>query len=222
MNFALPCKHLTRHQVSPEPMRNTTNQRIHPFSSIPALKKVTTLNPEPTHVLREKTLKNLLKEGISNVYSCETQLAEAMAEITDAAYSEDVQDLFSKQLNHRKKHTDRLENIFSRLNMDLSEVKECEVMKGLIRRVYSLVKNFEEGPVRDAALVTEAQRLAHIQIAQYASLCELSEVLGFFKIGEKLDKNLEEEEQSLSEIREMSLIVYKEAYENGEEESEAG
>ena len=169
---------------------------------------------------KEQNLECLLKEGLKAMYSAETQLVEALPEMAKAADSEELQDAIEKHLQETKRHAERLEKIFSKLGIDKSEVKKCMVMESLINEGKKVIEDFEAGPVRDSAIIIGAQKVEHHEIAAYGSLCELCDVLGYHKIGDILDRTLEEEENTDSDLTDIAQDINDEAYESSEHEEE--
>jgi|ERR1700749_1273305 len=169
---------------------------------------------------KEQTLECLLKKGLKAMYSAETQLIEALPEMAKAAESEELQDAINNHLQETKRHAERLEKIFSKLGIDKSEVKKCLVMESLINEGKKLIEDFEEGPVRDSALIMAAQKVEHHEIAAYGSLCELADVLGYHKIDDILDRTLEEEENADETLTDIAKHINDEACECGQNEKE--
>src|ERR1700743_1757854 len=99
---------------------------------------------------KEKTLECVFKNGLKAIYSAETQLIEALPEMAKAADSEDLQDAISSHLQETKRHAERLEKIFSKLDIDKNDIKKCSVMESLIKEGKKTAEDFEEGAVRDA------------------------------------------------------------------------
>lgn len=165
---------------------------------------------------KQKTLRELFEDGLKDMYSAEKQLIKALPEMAQAAYHEELQDAFTDHLQQTQKHAERLEKIFMRMRIDREE-KTCEAMKGLIEEGQQIIKEYEESPVRDSALIIGAQKIEHYEIAAYGSLCELADVLGFHKVADILDRTLEEEELTDSILTELAKDVNDEAAEVPEE-----
>jgi len=168
---------------------------------------------------KQKTLNELFEEGLKEMYNVEKQLINALPEMAQAAYHEELQNAFLDHLQQTQKHAERLEKIFMRLRIDREE-KTCEAMKGLIEEGQQIIREYEESPVRDSALIIGAQKIEHYEIAAYGSLCELAEVLGFYKVADILDRTLEEEELTDSILTELAKDVNDEAAEVSEEANE--
>ena len=69
---------------------------------------------------KEQSLECLFKKGLKAMYSAETQLVEALPEMAKAADNEELQDAINKHLEETKRHAERLEKIFSKLEIDKS------------------------------------------------------------------------------------------------------
>jgi len=183
-----------------------------------ANKKSSTSSQNTGSKKKNQTLEDLLKEEIKDMYSAETQLVEALPKIAKACYSEDLQDAVTKHLQQTKRQVERLEKAFSRLGIDKSEVEECAAMKGLIEEGDKVIKDFEESPVRDSALIIGSQKIEHYEIASYGSICELCDVLGYHQICDLLGRSLDEEEQTDHDLSDIAQQINDEAYETSEHE----
>ncbi len=169
---------------------------------------------------QQKTLEDLLEDGLKDIYSAETQLIEALPEMAKAAYSEDLQDAINNHLNETKRQAERLEKIFSRLGIEKSDTKKCEAMEGLIEEGKTIIEEYEESPVRDSAIIIAAQKVEHYEIAAYGSLCELCDVLGLNQIGSILGRTLDEEKNTDETLTEIAQDVNDEALEMSETEGQ--
>jgi len=169
---------------------------------------------------KEKSLEELFEEGLKDIYSAETQLVEALPKIAKAAGSEELQDAVENHLQQTKRHVERLEKIFSRLNIDKSDVEKCAAMEGLIKEGDKIINEFEESPVRDSALIIGSQKIEHYEIAAYGSLCELADVLGHGKIVELLGRTLDEEKETDEKLTELAQDINDEAYEESQNKGE--
>jgi ferritin-like metal-binding protein YciE len=151
------------------------------------------------------SIKELFIKGLKDIYNAEQQLVEALPEMSEAAYNEQLQDAFMDHREETMRQAKRIEKICSRLNIDLSDAETCKAMEGLIEEGQEIIKDFKEGAVRDAALIIGAQKIEHYEIAAYGSLRTIAEVMGLYEISDMLDRTLEEEERTdmlLTEIAE--------------------
>ena len=106
-----------------------------------------------------------------------------------------------------------------RLKISSESAETCEAMKGLVEEARKTVREFDRGPVRDAALIIGAQKIEHYEIAVYGSLCELADVLGEDRICDLLEKTLIEEKQTDEKLSDIAQDVNDEAFEMAEREN---
>jgi ferritin-like metal-binding protein YciE len=163
---------------------------------------------------KEKNLETLLESELKDIYSAEKQLVDALPEMAQAVDNEDLEEALNHHLEQTRKHVSRLEKIFERHGISKSSEKKCEAMEGLIKESNQIIKEFERGPVRDAALIISAQKIEHYEIASYGSLCELADVLGEDRLCDLLGKTLDEEEQADNTLTEIAKEVNDEAVES--------
>lgn len=173
-----------------------------------------TVNGSQTETEFDKpdTLHHLFEENLQDIYDAEQQLVEALPEMADAAESEDLREAFLDHLEETKEQVDRLEQIFSRLNIERGNIT-CEAMQGLIDEGRNMTNEFEESAVRDSALIIAAQKIEHYEIAAYGSLCELADVLGLNKTKKLLGESLEEEKNADELLTDIAQDVNDEACE---------
>jgi ferritin-like metal-binding protein YciE len=87
---------------------------------------------------------------------------------------------------------------------------KCEGMNGLIKEAEVIMKECEEGSMRDAGIISAAQKIEHYEIASYGTLRTFANTLNLSEISELLEETLEEEkeaDQKLSELAESEVNV---------------
>jgi ferritin-like metal-binding protein YciE len=156
---------------------------------------------------------DIFEEELKDIYGAEKQLTKALPEMAKAAASEELRNAFMDHLEQTKQHVKRIEKVFGMLSIDREE-KNCEAMEGLIDEGKNIIEDFEEGVVRDCAMIISAQKIEHYEIAAYGSLCELAEVMGKHKVADVLDETLEEEEMTDLILTEVAETVNDAALEN--------
>lgn len=167
---------------------------------------------------KQKTLNDLFLEGLKSIYNGETQLVEALPKVAEAVYSEELQDAIKKHIEQTKRQVERLEKIFKRLGIDKSEAEKSKVMEMLIEHSSKIIEEYEEGHVRDSALIIAAQKIEHYEIAMYGSLCELADVLGQPQVMDLLYRTLQEEETTDRTLTDIAMDVNDDACEMSEEQ----
>lgn len=112
---------------------------------------------------------------------------------------------------------ERCEKVFDMMGK-AARGKKCEAMAGLIKEAEEIMSSTEEGVVRDAGIISAAQKVEHYEIASYGTLCAFARTLGENKIADLLEKTLKEErdaDSTLTKVAESSINA--EAMQEGQE-----
>jgi ferritin-like metal-binding protein YciE len=139
-----------------------------------------------------KTINELLLDELKDLYSAEKQITKALPKMAKAAASQDLKSAFENHLEETQGHVDRLDKIFETLGKS-PRGKTCHGMQGLLEEGSEKISESEKGPVRDAGLISAAQRVEHYEMAGYGSVREFASILGQNEIASLLEKTLEEE-----------------------------
>ena len=104
-------------------------------------------------------------------------------------------------------HVERLEQVFEKIG-EKAAAKKCEAMDGLITEAEEIMKDTEDGLVRDAGIISAAQKVEHYEIASYGTLVSFANTLGESAAAGLLEKTLNEEkeaDQTLTDIAVSSI-----------------
>jgi ferritin-like metal-binding protein YciE len=74
-----------------------------------------------------------------------------------------------------------------------------------------VLKEVEEGGVRDAAIIGAAQRVEHYEMAGYGTARDLARLLGMDEVGDLLEETLEEEKAADQKLTAISTNVNTQA-----------
>jgi ferritin-like metal-binding protein YciE len=163
-------------------------------------------------------LRELFVAELKDIYWAEKALVKALPKMAKKATSEELIDAIDEHLSVTENHITRLEEVFELIG-EKAVAKKCEAMEGLIKEAEEIMEETEEGVVRDAGIISAAQKVEHYEIASYGTLAAFAATLGENDAADILRQTLEEEkeaDQSLSAIAESSINV--EAAEEAEEE----
>jgi ferritin-like metal-binding protein YciE len=138
-----------------------------------------------------QTVQDLFEHEISDLFSAETQLVAALPQMAQAATNEELRQAFEHHLEETREHVRRLEDIRGRIGSTLSD--ECEGMKGLIEEGREIIGAGGDPEVKDAALISAAQRVEHYEIAAYGTARTLADELDLDDAQDLLDQTLDEE-----------------------------
>lgn len=153
------------------------------------------------------SLEDLFVWELKDLYDAEHQLTDALPKMVDAAHSPDLKKAFQKHLGQTKQQASRLEQVFTQLGIEPERVR-CDGMKGLIAEAEEVL-DFEGDPnVKDAGLISAAQRVEHYEIAGYGTVRTFAEQLGHQDIADMLQTILDEEgetDKNLTRLAESSI-----------------
>jgi ferritin-like metal-binding protein YciE len=156
-----------------------------------------------------KGIKDLLIEELYDIYSAEEQIVEALPKMVAASESPDLKKAFQSHLKETKGQVQRLKKIFKILKVEKKE-KLCKAAKGLIQECKEVLKNSKtKSAIRDAALISKAQRIEHYEIAAYGTVRTFAKEIDLDTIVDLLQQTLDEEgnaDKKLTEIAEGGLL----------------
>src|SRR5262245_6177825 len=142
--------------------------------------------------MKLQNLRDLYLEQLEDIYDAERQLVKALPKMAKAAESSRLKDAFTNHLKQTELHVSRLEEVFGYLNAK-PRGKTCKAMKGLIEEGEDLMKEDAAPEVKDAGLITSAQRVEHYEMAAYGGLRTFAQQLGQLKAADILQRTLDEE-----------------------------
>jgi len=170
--------------------------------------------------MKLSTLEDLYVEELQDLYSAETQLLKALPKMAKAASSAELQSAFEDHLEQTKEHVARLEQIFE--NYDANpKGKKCNGMEGLIKEGDEIINEDMEDEVRDAGLISAAQRVEHYEMAGYGCVATYAKLLGKEDEADLLHQTLEEEEETDETLTDLAETINVEANEGEDSEEEA-
>jgi ferritin-like metal-binding protein YciE len=156
------------------------------------------------------TIDNLFVQELKDIYSAEKQITKALPKLIKATTSEELRTAFQNHLKETEGHVERLEKVFEILGSS-PKGKTCDGMKGVLSEGSEVLEETAEGSVRDAALISAAQRVEHYEMAAYGAVRAYAEQLGQSQISELLEQTLNEEKAADKKLTEISQKVNRQA-----------
>jgi ferritin-like metal-binding protein YciE len=155
--------------------------------------------------VKANSLRELLVEELKDLYDAENQLIKALPKMAEAASSEDLRAAIEEHLEKTEQQAERLKQVFSQLD-ESPKAQRCKGMEGLIKEGTDIIKEDDMDPeVKDAAIISAAQRVEHYEIAGYGCVRTWANLLGENEVASLLEQTLEEEkgaDQTLTQIAE--------------------
>lgn len=153
-----------------------------------------------------KSLKELFVHELKDLYDAEHQLVEALPAMVKAASTSELSTAFKDHLSLTRTHIDRLEQVFQAF--DEKPAREtCAGMKGLIKEGQKVIEEDMSATVRDAALISAAQRVEHYEMAGYGTLRTFAHLLGESDAAMLLQQTLDEEEMTDKHLSQLAHTV---------------
>jgi ferritin-like metal-binding protein YciE len=141
------------------------------------------------------SINDVFTHELQDLHSAETQLVEALPKLARAASSDELRQAFENHLEETREHVRRLDEILAQSGTSAGGSK-CKGMAGLIAEGDEIVKAQGDPVVKDAALISAAQRVEHYEIAAYGTARTLADELGIDDAKDLLDQTLDEESQA--------------------------
>ncbi len=156
------------------------------------------------------TMDELFVDELKDLYSAEKQITRALPKLVKAATSEELREAFQSHLEETNGHVARLEKAFEILGKS-PRGKTCVGMKGVLEEGAEVLEDTDKGEVRDAGLISAAQRVEHYEMAGYGTARDFAMLLGQDEIAELLEETLEEEKAADEKLTAISKQVNAEA-----------
>lgn len=154
-------------------------------------------------------LQDLLIDELHDQLSSEEQIVKALPDMAKAAESQELKSAFEGHLKETKGQIQRLKNVFKILKVKPKE-KFCKATKGLIDECKEVLKDFKtKSALRDAALISKAQRIEHYEISAYGTIRTFAKELNLKEVVVLLQETLDEEgnaDKKLTKIAEGGLF----------------
>ena len=138
------------------------------------------------------TMQELLCEELRDIYNAEQQLVKALPKLAGVATTPSLQDALQDHLVETEGHVRRLEQVFEVLGHKAAG-KKCKGMEGLLEEGAEMAEQTGSELVRDAGIISAAQRVEHYEIAAYGCAITHARVLGLEEVAELLEQTLAEE-----------------------------
>jgi len=159
---------------------------------------------------KDKDLNDLFLDTLKDIYFAEKQILKALPKMAKASYSEDLRNGFEEHLEQTHGHVHRLEEIFAMLD-EKAGGKKCVGMEGIIQEGAEVIDGDFADDVKDAALISAAQRVEHYEIAAYGTVCAHADLLGESDQAGLLRQTLEEEKETNEKLTELSAQINRAA-----------
>lgn len=154
-------------------------------------------------------LGKLFEDELKDIYWAEQALMKAIPKMIKNASSPELVEALENHLAETENHVSRAEEVFEVIGKKAT-AKKCEAMEGLIKEAEELMEDSDEGVMRDAAIISAAQKVEHYEIASYGTLRTFAQTLGLDEAVSLLESTLDEEKNAdaiLTEVAESTINI---------------
>jgi len=167
-----------------------------------------TISPKGNGHANEVTgLRKLFETQLRDLYWAEKNFTRTLPKMIQNTSSGELTDTLKQHLSITQDHLERCENVFALMNIP-KEGKASVAMQGLIHEANDIMNITTPGSVRDAGIISAAQKVKHYEIASYGTLAAFARQLGEVKAVSLLEETLIEEKVAdaiLSEVAEHAV-----------------
>ncbi len=130
--------------------------------------------------------------------SAEEQFVRALPDMANAATDQELHDALWSHYRETDVHVKRIEELLVNAksfdpSITSTHAIRCKAAHGLIAETEDMLEDARDAFVKDAALITAAQRIEHYEIAAYGTLRQWASVMGDSAAAEVLDMTAKEE-----------------------------
>jgi ferritin-like metal-binding protein YciE len=139
-----------------------------------------------------ESLRTHLVEELTDLLDAETQLTRALPRMAKSATTPALKAAFQRHLQETRGQIARLQKALRQLG-ERPRRKTCEAMQGLLTEGEEVMNKTPAGALRDAVMITAAQKVEHYEMASYGTARTYAEVLGEPGVARLLAQTLKEE-----------------------------
>ncbi len=150
------------------------------------------------------SLRSLFIHELNDLHDAERQLVKVLPKMVKAASSEDLRLAFERHLDQTREHVRRLERAFASLK-EKPERTTCKAMKGILEEAEEMIRADGDPAIKDAGLISVAQRVEHYEMAGYGCARTYAEMLEEGTSAGLLQQTLDDEratDESFTELAE--------------------
>jgi len=169
-------------------------------------------SPNGKHAIEKSTrasmqssqLMQLFEDELKDIYWAEKAMTKAIPKMIKNATSQELIQALTNHLAETENHIARVEQVFEIIGKKAS-AKKCDATEGLIKEAEGIMEDCEKGSMRDAGIISAAQKIEHYEIATYGTLRQFAETLKLKGAVELLLLTLDEEKAADEKLTEVAI-----------------
>jgi ferritin-like metal-binding protein YciE len=149
--------------------------------------------------MAEKSLDDLFKNTLKDIYYAERKILTTLPKMIKAAQSPELKGAFEKHRQQTEVHVERLVEVFALLE-EKPVGKTCRAIDGILDEGAEVMEEFKGTAALDAGMIAAAQAVEHYEITRYGTLKRWAQILGLSDAVQLLDATLREESQTDTDL----------------------
>jgi ferritin-like metal-binding protein YciE len=122
-------------------------------------------------------LKDLYVDELKDLWSANDQMQRTVKKLISKASDQALKDLLTKSVEKIGEHTGLVKSLIEGQGEKLSK-EHCKGMEGLVEEANKHAGEPKKGPVRDAVIIAQYQRMTHYGIAGFGTAAAYAKALG--------------------------------------------
>ena len=157
------------------------------------------------------TLKELYVDELKDLWSANDQMVKALAKIQLQAHNQKLVTMLQTSQSGIGKHTELLKSLIQNQGEEVKK-EHCKGMEGLVQEAikHTLDEAPEDGPVLDAAIIAQYQRMTHYGITGFGTVMAFAQALKLNDDAKKLEASVKEmynSDELMTELAESAVNV---------------
>lgn len=158
-----------------------------------------------------ENLKDLYTDELKDLWSANDQMQRCLKKMTSSASDKGLKDMLTKSQSGIAKHTEMLKELIAVSGEKVSK-EHCKGMQGLVEEAIKHTSEDvpERGPVLDAVIISQYQRMTHYGIAGFGTAGAYAQALGIEDDQKKLNAATKEmyfADEFMSKLAETSVNI---------------
>lgn len=140
-----------------------------------------------------ENLTDLYTGELQDLWSANDQMAKAVKKMTSKVSDSALKDMLTKSQEGISEHTQILKDLLEESDEKVKK-EHCKGMEGLVAEAikHTTEEAPDKGPVLDAVVIAQFQRMSHYGIAGFGTAAAFAEALGLKKAVKALNKATKE------------------------------
>lgn len=154
--------------------------------------------------MKIQSLEQLFEIELRYIYDCEQKLVKkGLPNMIEDSSSPELRRALEQHLEETRNHVARVERVFSLIGAE-AKTEGNDVFDEIASAAKDSVSHTDASPVRDAALIIDANLVEHYEMATYGSLVAFAQQLGHSEAAQLLQQTLNEEKAADAKLTELA------------------